>query len=209
MKPDLPKSCDNPKLLTGDIERLLKFLSYFPADGQPSLSSPACGGEANAFNQRALKLYAEMHFREEGVPEPPIIPESSGGPEDLYAMVRWCITVWPIWKRVSGGESRAPQRPAEPERPTAEGTRTPMDATGVPDEALLSPATMAKVFGVDCQALRKRLERLRKKDHNCFIENEDRKATEAQYLYKVGAARPIIAQLKASSSTASKRPAQE
>jgi len=70
------------------------------------------------------------------------------------------------------------------------------------DDSALSPAELAKRFGVSYDALRKRLERLRSKDHDCFMEVSNRKP-QAQYLYKVGHVRPVIADMKKPSNEAS------
>jgi hypothetical protein len=78
--------------------------------------------------------------------------------------------------------------------------------TKILDDVVLSPAKLAEVFHVSLEPLRKRLEWLRSDDHNSFVENEGRKSTEARYLYKVGSVRPIIKDMKTSSSTSSKRP---
>lgn len=82
-------------------------------------------------------------------------------------------------------------------------------AMSIPDDAVLPSAKLAEAFQVSHEPLRKRLDRLRRSDHNCFIENEGRKAKEAKYLYRVGAVRPIIADMKASSKTSGERPARK
>ena len=73
-----------------------------------------------------------------------------------------------------------------------EKTKNEEDLTQVGDDSALSPAELAKRFGVPYAALRKRLERLRSQDHDCFIEVSNRKPKEAQYLYKVGHVRKTI-----------------
>lgn len=79
----------------------------------------------------------------------------------------------------------------------------------IDDEALLSPARIAEFSGLPQEPLRKQLERLRKEDHTCFIENTERGSKEAKYLYKFGHIRPIIEKMKAkmSSEMSSERPA--
>jgi len=103
----------------------------------------------------------------------------------------------------SGGQTSE-----KPAAAAAEGTPSVTDTTGeMFDDALVSPAKLAEAFDVPLDALRKRLERLRRDDHNSFVENEGRKSTEAKYLYKIRAVRPIIEDMKTSSSTSSTRPA--
>lgn len=77
------------------------------------------------------------------------------------------------------------------------------------DDAALSPAVLAKHFDVPREALRKRLERLRKTDHQCFIEVADQSLREPRFLYYVGRVRPVIEDLRASSEMSRKRPATE
>ena len=79
----------------------------------------------------------------------------------------------------------------------------------VPDDIFLSPAELAGMLDVPKEALRKRLERERMIDHDCFREVADRGAKEAQFLYRVRTARPLSEALKKkmSSETSSKRPA--
>ncbi len=76
---------------------------------------------------------------------------------------------------------------------------------GIPDEATLEPKRIAELFGVPCEALRKRLVRLRERDHGCFIENPEAGSRDAKYLYKVGSIRPIIEAMKTSSIRPARR----
>ncbi len=76
----------------------------------------------------------------------------------------------------------------------------------IPDDAMLSSAKLAEVFNVGKDALRKRLERLRRNDHTCFVENTERTQREPQFLYRVGKVRPVIEALKVSNGASSKRP---
>jgi len=70
----------------------------------------------------------------------------------------------------------------------------------VDDNAFLSPAQLAERFKISdrLEALKKRLARLRKTDLNCFIEVSERGPHDAQFLYRVGTARPIIEDLRTS-----------
>ena len=58
------------------------------------------------------------------------------------------------------------------------------------------PAQIARMEGIPEEALRKRLERRRKRDDDCYLEVENRSGREPQYLYKVGHVRDIINNLK-------------
>ena len=76
----------------------------------------------------------------------------------------------------------------------------------IDDDSHLSPVKLAKIFRVDAEPLRKRLGRWRRpNNYNGWIENQDRKPNEAKYLYRVGAVRHIIDNLK----TSSERPAKK
>jgi len=73
-------------------------------------------------------------------------------------------------------------------------------------DSVLSPAQIASRFGVNPEALRKRLERLRGRDHNCFIENDNRAGNEPKYLYKLSSAKHVVEQLQQADKTSSLRP---
>lgn len=79
----------------------------------------------------------------------------------------------------------------------------------VQDEALMTPATMAETFGVNAEALRSRLNRWRKKNHDGWIENKERGPRQPQYLYRVGAVRHLIDALQATGETTGQRPAKK
>lgn len=92
------------------------------------------------------------------------------------------------------GDKLAMSGTASPVRGGDESDPLPVD-----DDALMSPTKLAEVFGVNSDALRKRLERFRKNNHKGWIENTERKPKEAQFLYRVGTVRHIIKAKKASS----------
>jgi hypothetical protein len=75
----------------------------------------------------------------------------------------------------------------------------------VNDDSHLSAAKLAELFGVDGGRLRSRLNRWRGKNDGGWIENSDRHPREAKYVYRVGAVRPILDRLKATT----KRPAKK
>jgi len=79
----------------------------------------------------------------------------------------------------------------------------------VNDDSHLSPAKLADLFQAPTDALRTRLNRWRKSNHHGWIENPDRAANQPKYLYRVGAVRPVIEALIATSETTSKRPAKK
>ena len=128
MKAYSSQPSDSPKLLTRDIERLLGSLKYFPDDSPVLLRG--CQEEANGFTERALKLYGRVHFSEEGVPEPPIISASSAGRESLYTVIRWCMTIWPAWKKVfeSPEDARLESKPDQPANGQAQASKTTVEA---------------------------------------------------------------------------------
>lgn len=79
------------------------------------------------------------------------------------------------------------------------------------DDVWLGSTEIAEREGVDPERLRKRLERRRAGDHNCYREIGDgeRKRREPKYLYHVRAVRPIIEKLKTSDETSADRPAKK
>jgi hypothetical protein len=64
-------------------------------------------------------------------------------------------------------------------------------------------ARLAEAFSVSKDALRKRLDRHRERNWNCYKESDDRRPREAKYLYRLEDVKTIIEELRASS----KRPA--
>lgn len=73
----------------------------------------------------------------------------------------------------------------------------------------LTSRDIAERIGADPERVRKRLDRLRAIDHDCFREvaESERKPREARFLYLLTAVRPTIEGLIASSETSSERPA--
>jgi transcription initiation factor IIE alpha subunit len=65
-------------------------------------------------------------------------------------------------------------------------------------------ARLAEVFGVNKDALRKRLDRFCEENFNGYKENEDRRPREPKYLYQLQAVRKIIEDLRASSERPAK-----
>ena len=83
-------------------------------------------------------------------------------------------------------------------------------ADNPPDpEATLSPAVLAKGFGLPKERLRKRLERHKKTHPDCYVELAERGLREAKYLYRVKDVMPVIEALRASIEASSKRPAED
>ena len=81
--------------------------------------------------------------------------------------------------------------------------------SNLPDETTLPVSELAKRGGVDAEALRKRCDRLRKRDQKSFVEIANSQGPEARYCYKVSAVRPIIECMKASDQKSGKRPTEE
>lgn len=68
-----------------------------------------------------------------------------------------------------------------------------------PDEhAWYTHVRLAEIFGVPKEALRRRLDRFRERNLNCWKDNEDRRIREPRYLYKLKDVRAIIDELRAS-----------
>jgi len=77
--------------------------------------------------------------------------------------------------------------------PTQDSKKTRVDQ--IIDEALLSPAELANHFIIPKNLrnlFRKRLERLRRRDSDCFTEVADPKPREARFLYRLSVVRPIV-----------------
>jgi hypothetical protein len=73
------------------------------------------------------------------------------------------------------------------------------ERVGPEPDAMLACDALAKTYGVDCEQLRKRLERRRKHDQSSwFTTIETRMQGEPKFLYKVQAVLPIIDKLKSS-----------
>jgi len=79
----------------------------------------------------------------------------------------------------------------------------PVDAA---DDTPYSPTRLAEMFNIKAEPLRKALERLRRRDLNCFIENENHAGNEPQYLYKLSSAMPIIDRMRKTDNTSNSRP---
>jgi len=72
-------------------------------------------------------------------------------------------------------------------------------ANTVPDEqAFYSHGRLAAIFNVGEEALRKRLDRYRKRNMNGWKPNEDRRTREPKYLYQLQAVRTIVEELRSS-----------
>ncbi|MCX5654218.1 MAG: hypothetical protein NTY65_06180 [Planctomycetota bacterium] len=90
---------------------------------------------------------------------------------------------------------------------TAGGRKAPaVTPTTVSDDAKMSVAELSKAFGVPAEALRKRLERLRRRDLTCFAEVPEHARQQPTFLYHVGKVRAVIEALKASVKASAKRP---
>lgn len=77
------------------------------------------------------------------------------------------------------------------------------------ESAMLAPADIATKYHVPFEALRKRLERWRRNNHQGWIENSEAGSRTPRFLYRVGAIRCIIEELRASGAASSKRPAKK
>jgi hypothetical protein len=78
--------------------------------------------------------------------------------------------------------------------------------TDVDQNAMLSAGDLASRFGVDPEAVRKRLDRWRKGTHDGWSEVTDRKPREPKYLFRFSAVSAILKEM-ASGETSSERPA--
>ncbi len=87
------------------------------------------------------------------------------------------------------------------------------ESSDLPDDMPLSASDLAKIFAVEADPLRKRLERWRKKNilnQEDWIEHDSPAPNMPRYLYRVRIARPIIKEMKGNSASAqasSQRPA--
>lgn len=82
---------------------------------------------------------------------------------------------------------------------TAEPDRAPSGsnaAAAVSDDSHLSSAKLAELFHVPHDPLRNRLNRWRKRNHSGWIENSERGPRDAKYLYRVGAIRLTVEQMR-------------
>ena len=76
-------------------------------------------------------------------------------------------------------------------------------ATHEPDDAWLGHAEIARRVGVDPENLRKRLDRFRRTNHDCYREvaEGERKPSEPKYLYRTSLVKPVIDALKTPNGT--------
>lgn len=143
----------------------------------------------------------------------------SGGDEFLrtfYSSVNSSIESQDIEKIITGLKvicRRAKKKPVPPPAKPAEGLPGPETPDGEARKELdgrknivLTPAEITNKDRVSLGALRKRLERRRKKDHTCFIEILDRQRNEPQFLYRYEKIADIVASLKTSNKTSKHRP---
>ena len=80
-----------------------------------------------------------------------------------------------------------------------DGDTPPVEAaTPATDDAWLGHAEIARRVGVDPENLRKRLDRFRKTNHDCYREvaEGERKSTEPKYLYRMSLVKPVIDEMK-------------
>jgi hypothetical protein len=84
--------------------------------------------------------------------------------------------------------------------PKGEAAPAPTDPG---DEARLSSKSLALIFNLPHEPLRKRLSRWRKKNHTGWVEDPDATSRDAKYLFRFGSIRHIIDDLK----TSGERPA--
>lgn len=98
-------------------------------------------------------------------------------------------------------EQPEPETPATVEPPAKQPT--------IDDNAYLSPSKLAEIFSVPQNPLEQRLKRWRQGHADGWIENQERKPREPQYLYRVQTVRAVVKQLKTTSETTSERPAKK
>jgi hypothetical protein len=82
---------------------------------------------------------------------------------------------------------------------TAHGKLASLD-----DDAQLSARHIAALLGLAVGAVRKRMDRHRKKNHDCFVEVDSPKPRQARFLYRIGSIRHVLLELVASSERPSK-----
>lgn len=93
--------------------------------------------------------------------------------------------------------------------PETDGALAPKPIEPVSDDAMLSPAKMAEIFGLLANALRMRLNRFRKHHLDGWTEVTERRSRESKYLYRYGAVKHIIENMRATTQTTSERPAKQ
>jgi hypothetical protein len=101
-----------------------------------------------------------------------------------------CGEKWPEVANLGSGSGDAGLR----EAPSSSALDVTLD-----EEGWYTHARLAEVFSVGNDALRKRLDRHREHNVNCWKENEDRRPREAKYLYKLKDVKAIVEKLRASS----------
>jgi len=110
-------------------------------------------------------------------------------------------------RRVRGIEADAGDRAASAGGEAAGDAPTPALDPDTP----VAVSTLAKMYGVNQESLRKRLERQRGKDFECFTEVQEQKPREPRFLYKPRLVHHIIEDMraKASGEASAERPARK
>jgi hypothetical protein len=135
--------------------------------------------------------------------------EHEGGPVDCHSWGEQ-LDYWIgrcAGAGVNGSGKATPKAAALRKVATAGGRKAPaVPRATVSDDAKMSVAELSKAFGVPAEALRKRLERLRRRDFTCFAEVPNPARKQPTFLYHVGKVRAVIEALNASVKASAKRP---
>lgn len=100
------------------------------------------------------------------------------------------------WPEVSGGSESA----------ALEGAPVPSvpPPAALDEQTFYEPGRLAKIFNVNRDALRKRLERFRDHNDNGWRENEGRGPRQDKFSYRLADVRPILTEMQASSQRPAK-----
>lgn len=129
------------------------------------------------------------HFGRLGWRNPPQEPKGVESVHDALIELRAVRAALVGWSGAGESQTRggrtATQRANEP----------------IPPDAYLSSSDLAKQYGVDAEALRKRLDRWRKTNESGWREVTDRRPREPKFLYQVAAVLAVIRELQSSGGT--------
>ncbi len=177
----------------GDLPDLKEFLasSGIAAKGVWELRSELF--------RRALNLAEDNP----GLPKAPSLSDDLVD-DLLVELTSWCEKASRIWK--ARLDPYRASRHASSRRSQSKSSdalnRQPAPPT-LDDGVWLGAAEFAEKTGVNREQLRKRLERLRAKNHDCYREIADgeRKPREPKFVYQYKFVRPIVDRMKASGET--------
>lgn len=210
-----PRSWQGPLAFNREAESvddLLQWLRHAHRDRRYRLEDAWPGGDWDTLTELVHNTWSLVrHVADrQGVSDYPPRPfpdrqlysELTGGPPATYTfdgvlgaldgLDRWCkLHLRPSPQPPAISPAAATSQPVQPSPAAPPGP-------GAAGTGSFSPAELAAEYGVDAEALRKRLERFRKQSHIGWIEVANRGHREPRFRYKPEAIMHIVRKLQAS-----------